>query len=259
MPFLPAPPPPDMPPGSVVLQRAESVWRAQMLPQYIEFTTFIAQISSDPVRVAVRTTDGKAFVQTIPLGPSDRPIAYPGVSLQGPDYSPLGICVSTSHCIGVLGTDPFGDRESPSESLKTIVKEHVFVSPYAVVQERYMDFDGTPVYDLQLDAIQDPDRYRMRELVVDAKTYHVWKMIYAEPGFPNLMLAYGFGPVQDLWYLRQTCHAVPTHLSGLAVPACTPDAAMMWDYDFPKQMPDYYFDRSKYIEQSQSQTHNAKR
>ena len=254
MPFLPASPPPDLPPGNVIFQRAEAVWHAQTLPAYIEFTTFIAQISTDPVRVAVRTTDGKAYVQTIPSRPEDRPIAYPGVHLTGPENAPLGICVTMAHCTGVLESDPFGEQApTEAEQLRTIAKARVFVNPYQVLQTSYMDFDGTPVYDLKVYAPQDPERYRMREIVVDAKTYHVWKMIYAEPRYPNLMLAYGFGPVQDIWYLRQTCHAVPTHLSGLAVPACTPDANMIWDYDFPKQIPDYYFDRSLYIQQSQTQ------
>lgn len=253
MPFLPAPPPTDMPPGDVIFERAEAVWHAQALPAYIEFTTFIAQISTDPVRVAVRTTDGRAYVQTIPLTPNDRPVVYPGVHLAGPENSPLGICVSTERCMGVIGSDPFGELAAQApEELRTIAKARVFINPYEIVQSQYMDFDGTPVYDLKLAAQQYPDRYRMREIVIDAKTYHVWKMIYAEPQYPNLMISYGFGPVQDIWYLRQACHAVPTHFSGLSVPACTPDAAMMWDYQFPKTMPDYYFDRSLYIQQSQN-------
>ena len=251
MPFLPAAPPANMPPGKAIFERAESVWHSQPLPTYIEFTTFIAQVSPDPVRVALRTTDGRAFVQTIPGSPDDRPMVYPGVSLAGPQNTALGICVSVGHCIGVL-SDPFGAAPVVDEPLKTIVKEHVFVDPYEVTSAEYMDFDGTPVYDLKLQAPQDPERYRMREIVIDAQTYHVWKMIYAEPGLSNRFISYGFGPVQDIWYLRQSCTAIPTNLSGLAVPACTPDAAIMWDYAFPKQLPDFYFDRSLYIKQTQN-------
>ena len=251
MPFLPASPPPGMPPGKAIFERAESVWHAQSLPPYIEFTTFIAQVSDSPVRVAIRTSDGRAYVQTMPASPSELPIAYPGVHLAGPDYSPLGICVSMGHCIGVLGSDPFGEQAPPTpEPLRTIAKTRVFVDPYDVTSVAYMDFDGTPVYDLKLQALQDPARYRMREIVVDAQTYHVWKMMYAEPAAPNRLLTYGFGPVADIWYLRQTCHSVTINLSGLAVPACTPDVAMMWDYDFPHQIPDYYFDRAQYLQHS---------
>lgn len=249
MPFVPASPPPDMPPPEVIFERAEAVWHAQKLPPYIEFTTYIAQISPDPVRVAVRTIDGQAFVQTIPLSPQQRPVAYPGVHLVGPDYSPLGICVSVGHCTGVLGSDPFGEQvTSPPNDLRTIAKTRVFVNPYQVISAQYMDFDGAPVYDLKLRAQQDPDRYRMREIVVDAQTYHVWKMMYEEPQSPNRLLTYGFGPVEDLWYLRQTCRSVTTNLSGLSVPACTPNMAMMWDYDFPAQIPAYFFDRQQFIE-----------
>lgn len=255
MPFVPSSPPPDMPPPKVIFSRAEAVWHAQKLPAYIEFTTFIAQISPDPVRVAVRTADGQAFVQTIPLGPQQQPISYPGVHLTGPDYSPLGICVSVGYCTGVLGSDPFGEQvSSPPQNLRTIARARVFVNPYEVTSAQSMDFDGTPVYDLKLQAPQDPQRYRMREIVVDAQTYHVWKMMYEEPETPNRFLTYGFGPVEDIWYLRQTCRSVTTNLSGLAVPACTPEAAMMWDYNFPKQIPNYFFDREQFIQHASQKT-----
>src|SRR5579872_5856890 len=168
MPFLPLPPPPDIPPGKIIFERAESVWHTQTLPTYIEFTTFIASVSPDPVRVAVRTSDGKAYVETIPLRPDEKPIAYPGVHLEGPDYSPLGICVSMGYCTGVLGSDPFGEQvPTQPESMKTIAKARVFANPYEVVSTQYMDFDGSPVYDLKLAAPQDPERYRMREIVID--------------------------------------------------------------------------------------------
>ncbi len=249
MPFLPAPPPTNMPPGNLIFERAESVWHSQSLPPYIEFTTFIAQISDQPVRVAVRTSDGHAYVQTMPASPGELPIAYPGVRLLGPDYSPLGICVSMGHCIGVVGQDPFGEQMPAGQApLPTIAREHVFENPYDVVSVQYMDFDGTPVYDLKLEASADPDRYRMREIIVDAGNYHVWKMMYAQPQLPNRLLTYGFGPVMNIWYLRQTCYSVPTRLSGLAVPACMPDSEMIWDYDFPQQLPNFYFDKDQYLQ-----------
>lgn len=251
MPFVPTSPPPNMPTGTEIFDRAESVWHTQKIPQYVEFTTYIAAISADPVRVALRTSDGKAFVETMPLGPNARPIAYPGVHLSGPGYSPLGICVSQVRCAGVLFEDPFGgDVTAQQQPLKTIAKTRVFVNPYQVMAVQPMDFDGTLVYDLKVQPLEDPDRYRMRELVIDAQTYHVWKMMYEEPEFPERLLTYGFGPVEDFWYLRQSCHSVVTRLSGLAVPACTPEVAMMWDYDFPAQLPDFYFDRALYIERT---------
>lgn len=259
MPFVPASPPPDAPAGSAIFARAQSVWLAQSLPAYIEFTTFIAQISPDPVRVVVRTSDGKAYVQTIPLRAQERPIAYPGVTLSGPDYSPLGICVSIGRCLGVLESNPFGAEPSSANTgtngtpLRTIAKTRALANPYNVLRVQYLDFDGQPVYDLTLAPLQDPDRFRLREIVVDAASYHVWKMMYYDPAFPNRLVSYGFGPVEGLWYLRQSCHAVPIRFSGLAVPACTPDVAMMWDYTFPKSIPDFYFDRTLYLRQSQSE------
>lgn len=260
MPFVPATPPPGMPAGTAIFARAQSVWLGQTLPDYIEFTTFIAQISPDPVRVAVRTSDGKAYVQTIPVHPNERPVAYPGVTLSGPDYSPLGICVSIGRCLGVLEANPFGNEPAADSGtgangvpLRVIAKTRALANPYRVERVQYLDFDGLPVYDLTLAPLDDPDRFRLREVVIDATSYHVWKMIYYDPKFPNRLVSYGFGPVQDLWYLRQSCHAVPTKFSGLAVPACTPDVAMMWDYAFPKSIPDYYFDRTLYLRQSQSE------
>jgi hypothetical protein len=254
MPFLPAPPPSNMPSGKEIFERAEAVWHSQSLPPYIVFTTFIAEISTQPVRVSLRTSDGKAFVETIPDIPAEEPIAYPGVQLSGPEHAPLGICVSQARCMGVIGIDPFGPEPilGLPPQLRTIAKARVFADPYQVTSAQYMDFDGTPVYDLKLSAPQDPVRYRIRELVVDAQTYHVWKLMYEEPLNPNRLLTYGFGPVSGIWYLRQTCDAVPIRMSGLAVPACTPDVAMMWDYDFPTDVPDWFFDRTQYIQHAKA-------
>ena len=250
MPFLPASPPPDMPTAKAIFERAESVWHSQSVPPYVEFTTFIAEISRDPVRVSLRTSDGKAFVQTIPTYPAQQVSVYPGVHLSGPEHAPLGICVSQLRCIGVIGVDPFAPEpiNALPPPLRIIAKARVFADPYEVTSAQYMDFDGTPVYDLKLTAPQDPVRYRIRELVVDAQSYHVWKMMYEEPLNSNRLLTYGFGPVADIWYLRQTCDAVPIRYSGLAVPACTPDVAMMWDYTFPARVPDWYFDPAQYSE-----------
>lgn len=238
MPFVPSTPPPGMPTGTTIFERAENAWHAQSLPKYIQFTTFSAQISSDPIRVIIRTSDGKAFAETIPPSPRQKPVAFPGVALEGPEHSPLGFCVTDQHCTGVLGADPFGGGYAGGGGLRTIAAVHAFSIPYFITQTDYMDFDGLPVYDLKLVPKMDPGRFRMREVVIDATTYHVWKMIYAEPDNPKRELVYGFGPVADMWYLRQTCDAVPVELTGLAVPACTPDVAMMFDYSFPEQVPD---------------------
>lgn len=239
MPFVAATPPPGMPTGMTILQRAASAWHVQSLPPYIEFTTFSEQVSNDPVRVIIRTSDGRAFVQTIPAH-NAKPVEYPGVTLEGPGHSQLGFCVSDLHCTGVLGADPFGGGNADG-GLRTIASVHSFWLPYNVTATQYLDFDGTPVYDLTLEPKLDPKRFRMREIVIDATTYHVWKMIYAEPETPNRVLVYGFGPVEDMWYLRQTCDAVPIKFTELAVPACTPDVAMMWDYKFPETVPDSDF------------------
>ncbi|HZT12960.1 MAG TPA: hypothetical protein VFA29_09155 [Candidatus Baltobacteraceae bacterium] len=242
MPFVPATPPPGMPAGTTIFQRAEAAWHAQNLPKYIQFTTFSAQISDDPIRVVIRTDDGKAFAQTIPTAKSQKPMVFPGVLLEGPGHSPLGFCVTDVHCTGVLGADPFGGATAPGGGpLRTIAAVHAFSIPYNIVATQYMDFDGEPVYDLKLEPKIDPNRFRMREVVIDANTYHVWKMIYAEPTNPKRELVYGFGPVGDMWYLRQTCDAVPVVMTGLAVPACTPDVAMMWDYTFPDAAPQENF------------------
>ena len=239
MPFVFASPSPDMPSGKIIFARAESAWHARGLPPYIEFTTFSEQISSDPVRVVIRTSDGKAFVETEPS--SRRSKLYPGVQLEGPGGSPLGFCVSNLHCTGVLGADPFGGSGALGSSLRTIAAVTSFSALYNVDSAKAMDFDGTPVYDLQVTPRGDALRYRMRELIVDASTYRVWKMVYLEPENPHRVLVYGFGPVGDMWYLRQTCDAVPVVLSGLQFPACTEDVAMMWDYRFPEQVPDSDF------------------
>lgn len=241
MPFVPGSPPPTMPSGSVIFQRTVNAWHQQNLPPYIEFTTFSDQVSSDPVRIIIRTSDGKAYAETIPASRRQKPVEYPGVMLEGPGASQLGFCVNEQHCTGVLGADPFGTAVANPSGLRTIAAAHAFANPYTIVDTQYMDFDGTPVYDLKLEPKRDPLAFRMREIVVDATTYHVWKMIYTEPKNPDRFLVYGFGPVGDMWYLRQTCDALPIKWTNLAVPACTPDVAMMWDYKFPETVPDTYF------------------
>ena len=246
MPFVPATPPPGgIPAGLTILQRAASAWHVQSLPPYIEFTTFSDQVSSDPVRVIIRTSDGKAYVETIPASHAQKPVSYPGVTLEGPGHSQLGFCVTDVHCTGVLGADPFGVPVSGGGPIKTIAAVRAFSLPYTVTGAQYMDFDGTPVYDLKLVPRLDPGRFRMRELVIDAGTYRVWKMIYAEPANPQRYLVYGFGPVGDMWYLRQTCDAVPITWTDLSVPACTPDVAMLWDYAFPESVPEADFSASQ--------------
>ncbi|HEV3153468.1 MAG TPA: hypothetical protein VGZ02_06680 [Candidatus Baltobacteraceae bacterium] len=238
MPFVSATPPPNMPSGTTIFQRAENAWHAQALPKYVEFTTFSAQISDDPIRVIIRTADGKAFAETIPPSSRQKPVKFPGVDLEGPGHSQLGFCVTDLHCTGVLGADPFGGGFAGGGTYRTIAAVRAFSIPYVITDTQYLDFDGTPAYDLKLEPKTDPLRFRMREIVIDASTYHVWKMIYAEPANAKRELVYGFGPVADMWYLRQTCDAVPVEYTGLAVPACTPDVAMMWDYSFPDAVPD---------------------
>ena len=248
MPFLSMPPPSNMPPGAEIFARAESVWVSQALPPYIAFTTYSAAISDAPVRVTVRTSDGKAFVEAFPDNAKLPPVGYPGVNLRGPGFAPLGYCVNMNHCSGVLSADPFAiapSRTGPPE-LRTIARVHAFQTAYAVTSARALNFDGSTVYDLQLAPLRSPEVYRLRELVVDAQTYHVWKMFYEEPDKPNSLLTYGFGPVENIWYMRQTCDAVPIRFSKLNVPACTPDVAMMWNYEFPASVPDWYFDPSKF-------------
>ncbi len=224
-----------------VLQRAEDVWHAQSLPPFVEFTSRV-QGQSDPVVVIVRTEDGAIYTQSLPSSPAQGAKAVAGSHLTGPDGSPLGFCFSNAHCSGVLQADPFSTPPPSPTNAKTIATVHAYADAYSVTFGPKKKFKGHKVYDLAMQPRHDPGRYQLREMLVDANDYRVWELTYESvPSRPGLLLRYDFGPVKDTWYLQYICVYLPSRFKG-DPGGCTLESTGLWNFSFPKLVPDFYFD-----------------
>lgn len=228
-----------------ILQRAEDVWHAQTLPPFVEFTSRV-QSENDPIVVIVRTQDGAIYTQSVPSSPNEPAKAVAGSRLTGPYGSPLGFCVSNAHCSGVLQPDPFSTPPPAPTNAKTIATVHAYADAYTVTFGPKADFNGHNVFDLVMRPRFDPHLYQLREMLVDTQNFRVRQLTYESvPSRPGLLLRYDFGPVRDYWYLQYICVYLPSRFKG-DPGGCTLESTGLWNFSFPKLVPDFYFDSKLY-------------
>lgn len=229
-----------------ILERAENAWHAHRLPPFVQFTSRI-QNQEDPVLVIIRTQDGAAYTQTLPTSPGVKPQAAPGAQLTGPYGSPLGFCVSEVHCSGVLQADPFATPAPPQATQqKTIASLHAYADPYSVTFGPVQTYRSRRVFDLEMHPRFDPQRYQLRDMLVDARDYRVWQLTYEAAGNrPGLILRYDFGPIGDVWYLQFICVYIPSRFKG-DPGGCSLESTGLWNFAFPASVPDYYFDEAHF-------------
>lgn len=232
------------PPAAAIFKRAEQVWHSQRLPPYIEFTSHLTGFS-EPARIVIRTRDGAAFAQTIPQpsDPSMRPMSFPGIHLTGPDGAPLGFCIIEARCSGVLAPDPFSNLPNIATGLKTIAAVRTYLDPYVITLAGTVQYAGTPVYDLQLTPRYDPQRFQLREMLVETATYRIRELVYDVPlpyAVNDATIAYDFGPVGPAWYLQYVCVAAGVHVTG-GLESCAPQSTALWNFAFPPTVPGSYF------------------
>lgn len=231
-----------------VLQRAEDAWHSQQLPPFVEFTSHV-QGQSEPVIVIVRTVDGATYTQTVPSASNEPARAVAGAHLTGPYGAPLGFCVSQVRCSGVLQADPFATPPPPAPDEKIIADLHAYADPYMVTFGPVKTYRGRRVYDLQMHPRFDPKTYQLREILVDARDFRVWQLSYESVAErPGVLLRYEFGPVEKYWYLQFICVYVPSRFKG-DPGGCTLESTALWNFSFPKLVPDDYFDPTLYKQQ----------
>ena len=233
-------PVPALTPAEVYL-RADVAWHAQKLPPYLSFVTRIYR-EKDAVRVLVRTEDGAVYTETLPSEPVTQVVhAAGGLSytktvspppekieavvdplLVGPYGAPLGFCVSTVRCSGLLSTDPFGPAAPPRPtSEKTIATVRSYANAYAIAFGPTANFQRHGVYELVLTPRFDPKRFELRDMLVDASDFRIWQMTYSVPRASgrDATIRYRFGPVGDFWYLLDVCDWDPD--AGICGPRST--------------------------------------
>lgn len=229
-----------------VLQRAEAVWHAQQLPPYVQFTSRV-QDQDDPVIVIVRTSDGAAYTKTIPQSPGEAAFVAPGAHLTGPYGAPLGFCISQVRCSGVLQTDPFLlPPPAPPDAPKVIANTYAYGNAYALSFGPTKKYQDHAVIDLVMRPNYDPQRYQLREMLVEAADYRVLQLTYeAAKVRPGVFLRYDFGPVEDTWYLQFICVVLPDRVKSPG-PQCSLESTRLWNFALPAYVPDWYFDPVQY-------------
>jgi hypothetical protein len=169
--------------GQQILDRATAVWEQRSIPAYEAFTLPCHELvrsgaggtcgNSTQMRVFIRTSDGMAHVETIPVNGGAPVVLEPVGRIYGPAYAPLGFTrkLGTKARVGSLAADPLSD-------IKTIASVSVANPAYDIDVT-----DGTcgtaAAYQLALTPRVDPATHPLRALWVDRASFEICKLTYA--------------------------------------------------------------------------------
>jgi len=217
---------------------------AMYLRQYPRYVAYIIDIQStafgkhyhEGYRAMLRTHDNALVVKSTPVYTTNQPVSPYGFSFFGIDKEgkpqdhiepPFGIpWMSAVYDFG-LARPPSpkigGEKQNPdTEEARVMGRIDVTGGDYDVSLLGRENDDGADVYHLALRPLRDPDRNRLREMWVDAKTFDVRKLItygIFSSGPPSTVpWTVTFIQLQGHWFIRQETTTAtlnsPGHLFG---------------------------------------------
>jgi erythromycin esterase-like protein len=173
--------------GQQILDKAVDVWESEPLPAFEAFTLPCHEVlrtgaegtcgSSTQMRVYVRTSDGMAHVETIPVNGGKPTVLLPTGHMYGPAYAPLGFTrkwsYGSSQRVGSLAADPMASLKTIAAVTATNTIYDVRVSPDAC--------NGMPAYHLTLAPRIQAGTHPLRELWILQNSFEVCGLTYAIP------------------------------------------------------------------------------
>ena len=216
---------------------------AMYLRRYPRYVAYIIDIQSnaygkkyhEAYRAMLRTHDDALVVKSTPVYTTNQPVnpygfSFFGINKEGKPQDhiepPFGVpWMSAVYDFGLARppTPRFGATPNPQELEDRVLgRLDITGGDYDVtLVGREMD-DGVDVYHLSLTPLRDPDRNRIREMWVDAKTFDVRKLVtygIFRSGPPTTVpWTVTFIQLQGYWFIRQEVTtatlSTPGHLFG---------------------------------------------
>jgi hypothetical protein len=233
---------PPTPTPVQIFARAQAAWQARAVPPYVAFQVACAKtllapqcVGGEVVAFVVRMSDGRTYAQTV-ASPGHAPkVLMRGGYIAGPQGAPLGF-------VRAIGIDP---PVSPPpnlapDPLRTIAAVTADGHLYDVTNAGVASIDGRSCFHLLLHPELDPDRFALRELMVDTATFEVVQLTYERPyeqKHARAFVRYRFAPVgpAGIWSIvhieaaatvgsgaATEVESVSDDLSSLAFPAFEP-------------------------------------
>jgi hypothetical protein len=216
---------------------------AMYLRQYPRYVAYIIDIQAtaygkhyhEGYRAYLRTHDNALVVKSTPVYTTNQPVNPYGFSFFGIDKEgkpsdhiepPFGVpWMSAVYDFDLARPPAPKSGETPAPEVdEARVLGHVEVSggDYDVSLLGRETDDGVDVYHLALQPLRDPDRNRIRELWVDAKTFDVRKLItygiFSKGPPSSVPWTVTFIQLQGHWFIRQETTSAtlstPGHLFG---------------------------------------------
>jgi erythromycin esterase-like protein len=171
--------------GQRILDEAVGVWENQALPPFEAFTLPCHELlrsgaegtcgSSTQMRVNVRTSDGMAHAETIPVDAGKPTVLLPAGHIYGPAGAPLGFTrrIGGSQRVGSLAADPMAP-------IKTIAAVTATNTIYAVRVSSGI-CNGVAAYHLILEPRIQAATHPLRELWILQDSFEVCGLTYAIP------------------------------------------------------------------------------
>lgn len=237
-----------------IFAQAQQAWQARTVPPYESFRvpcdqTFLAQrCPGEIVEFTVRTIDGRTFAQAVSSTAGPAKVLMEGGYISGPVGMPLGFYRALPNDGSPPMPSPPNLAPDPLQTIATVTASgHV----YDIKLSDTQSIDGRLCYHLTLRPQIDPDRYPLRELWVDEKTFQVVQLIYERPydeKHARALVLYRFAPVgpehvSAIVHIeaQATLHElfsakterISNDLSNLTFPATAPD----WYFAPPTQSP----------------------
>ena len=230
-----------------IFARAQQAWQARIVQPYESFRvpcdqTFLApRCSGEMVDFTVRMKDGRTFAQAVSPTTGTVTVLMQGGYITGPVETPLGF-------YRALPDDerpPIVPPNLASDPLQTIATVTAIGHVYDLKFSSTESIDGRLCYHLVLRPEIDPDRYPLRELWVDEKTFQVVALVYERPydeKHTRADILYRFAPVgpKQVWTIVHI--EARATMRGLASAKTERVSNDLSDVSFPTSAPDWYFE-----------------
>ena len=229
-----------------IFLQAQQAWQARAVPPYESFRvpcdqTFLAQrCSGEIVEFTVRMRDGRTFAQDASSNGGPKETLLQGGYITGPVGTPLGFYRALPSDETKV-TPPPNLAPDPLQTIATVTANgHVYDIDLSNVES----VAGNVCYHLTLRPQTDPDRYPLRELWVDEKTFQVVQLVYDRPydeKHTRALVLYRFAPVGPgrIWAIVHIEAQATTHeLFSTKTERISNDLTGL---SFPSSAPDWYF------------------
>jgi erythromycin esterase-like protein len=171
--------------GQQILDKAVDVWENQPVPAYEAFVLPCHELlrkgaegtcgSSTQMRVYLRTSDGMALVETIPLDGNKPTVLELQGHIYGPAYAPLGFTrkIGASQRVGSLAADPM----APLKTIAAVTATNTIYNVTVIADI----CNGVPAYHLTLIPRVQAATHPLRALWILSDSFKVCRLTYAIP------------------------------------------------------------------------------